>query len=173
MAAGSRQAACRYMSGDVEVTTGGSAPMTFRMSEPSSSYVRELASGLGALITGRRTFEVADGWGDNHAWGPAFVLAHQAPEGWPRPDSTVHFVSEGVESAVAQAKELPATSQWRCTEPTPSSSCGTPASSTRPQASVSPTCATRSSRRSSPEECHHVPTRCTSCEDGETGVTPG
>ena len=40
-----------------------------------------------------------------HAWGPAFVLAHQVPQGWPRPDSTVHFVREGVEGAVAQAKE--------------------------------------------------------------------
>jgi dihydrofolate reductase len=93
-----------YVSGDVEVTTGGSAPMTFRMSQPSADYVREFTSGLGALITGRRTFAVADGWGGNHAWGPAFVLAHQVPEGWPRPDSSVHFVSDGVESAVAQAK---------------------------------------------------------------------
>jgi dihydrofolate reductase len=91
-------------SGDVEITTGGSSPMTFRMSEPSAAYVRDLTSGLGALITGRRTFEVADGWGGNHAWGPAFVLAHEVPDGWPRPDSTVSFVSDGIESAVAQAK---------------------------------------------------------------------
>ena len=91
-------------SGDVEITTGGSAPMTFRMSEPSAEYVHDLTSGLGALITGRRTFEVADGWGGNHAWGPAFVLTHEVPEGWPRPDSTVHFVTDGIESAVAQAK---------------------------------------------------------------------
>ncbi len=93
-----------YVSGDVELTTGGSDPMTFRMSEPSAQHVHDLTSGLGALITGRRTFEVADGWGGNHAWGPAFVLAHEVPDGWPRPDSTVHFVSDGVESAVAQAK---------------------------------------------------------------------
>jgi dihydrofolate reductase len=91
-------------SGDVEVSTGGSAPMTFRMSEPSAEHVHDLTSGLGAVLTGRRTFEVADGWGGNHAWGPAFVLAHQVPEGWPRPDSTVHFVTDGLESAVAQAK---------------------------------------------------------------------
>jgi dihydrofolate reductase len=91
-------------SGDVEVTTGGSAPMTFRMSEPSAEYVHDLTSGLGALITGRRTFEVADGWGGNHAWGPAFVLTHEVPARWPRPDSTVHFVTDGLENAVAQAK---------------------------------------------------------------------
>ena len=91
-------------SGDVEINTGGAAPMTFRMSEASAGHVRGVTSGLGALITGRKTFEVADGWGGNHAWGPAFVLTHAVPDGWPRSDSTVHFVNDGVESAVAQAK---------------------------------------------------------------------
>ena len=94
-----------YMhSGDVEVHTGGSDPMTFRVSEPSARHIREVTSGLGAVLTGRRTFEVADGWGGNHAWGPAFVLTHQIPDGWPRPGSTVHFVTDGLESAVRQAK---------------------------------------------------------------------
>jgi dihydrofolate reductase len=91
-------------SGDVEIHTGGAAPMTFNVSEPSTEHIRGLTSELGAVLTGRRTFEVAQGWGGNHAWGPAFVLAHQIPAGWPRPDSTVHFVTEGVESAVHQAK---------------------------------------------------------------------
>ena len=94
-----------YMnSGDVEVDVGGSDPMTFRVSEPSAEHIRGLFSELGAVLTGRRTFEVAHGWGGNHAWGPAFVLTHQIPAGWPRPDSTVHFVTDGIESAVAQAK---------------------------------------------------------------------
>ncbi len=93
-----------FGSGDVEVPTGGSAPMTFRVSEPSAEHLRALTSGLGAVLTGRRTFEVAHGWGGNHAWGPAFVLTHHVPDGWPRPGSTVHFVTDGVESAVAQAR---------------------------------------------------------------------
>jgi dihydrofolate reductase len=94
-----------YMSsGDVEIHTGGSDPMTFRVSGPSARHIRELTSGLGAVLTGRRTFEVAGGWGGNHAWGPAFVLTHDIPAGWPRPGSTVHFVTDGIESAVAQAR---------------------------------------------------------------------
>ena len=91
-------------SGGVEIHTGGAASMTFRMSQPSADHYRGLTSRLGAVLTGRRTFEVADGWGGNHAWGPAFVLAHEVPDGWPRADSTVHFVTDGLESAVAQAK---------------------------------------------------------------------
>jgi len=94
-----------YMnSGNVEFHTGGSDPMTFRVSEPSAKHLRELWSELGAVLTGRRTFEVANGWGGNHAWGPAFVVTHQIPAGWPRPNSTVHFVTDGLESAVKQAK---------------------------------------------------------------------
>jgi dihydrofolate reductase len=94
-----------YMSsGDVEFHTGGSDPMTFRVSAPSAVHLRGLWSELGAVLTGRRTFEVAGGWGGNHAWGPAFVVTHQIPDGWPRPDSTVHFVTDGIESAVKQAK---------------------------------------------------------------------
>jgi len=92
-----------YTSGDVEIHTGGSDPMTFSVSESSAEHLRALASDLGAMLTGRRTFEVAQGWGGNHAWGPAFVLTHEVPAGWPRPDSTVHFVTDGVESAVRQA----------------------------------------------------------------------
>jgi dihydrofolate reductase len=93
-----------FGSGDVEVRTGGSDPLTFRVSEPSAAYIRGLTSELGAVVTGRRTFEAAQGWGGDHGWGPAFVLAHEVPEGWPRPGSTVHFVTDGVESAVQQAK---------------------------------------------------------------------
>ena len=32
-----------------------------------------------------------------------FVLTHDVPEGWPRPGSTVHFVTDGLKSAMNQA----------------------------------------------------------------------
>jgi dihydrofolate reductase len=94
-----------FNSGDVEFDTGGSDPMTFRVSAPSAEHLRGLWSELGAVLTGRRTFDVANGWNGNHAWGPAFVLTHDIPAGWPRPASTVHFVTDGLESAVTQAKK--------------------------------------------------------------------
>ncbi|MFN8061997.1 MAG: dihydrofolate reductase family protein [Vicinamibacterales bacterium] len=94
-----------YMaSGDTELQTGGRDPMTLRMSAASAQHFRELTASLGAVLTGRRTFETADGWGGQHAWGPAFVLTHHVPPGWPRPGSTVTFVTDGLESAVRQAK---------------------------------------------------------------------
>src|SRR5215217_6999360 len=93
-----------FTSGDVEIQTGGADPMTFKVSGPSAEHLRALTSELGAVLTGRRTFDKAEGWGGNHAWGPAFVLTHHIPAGWPRPDSTVHFVTDGIEGAVKQAK---------------------------------------------------------------------
>src|SRR5262249_7198285 len=94
-----------YMnSGDVEFHTGGSDPMTFRVSGPSAEHLRGLWSGLGAVLTGRRTFYKAEGWGENPAGGRPFVATHHIPAGWPRPNSTVHFVTDGIVSAVKQAK---------------------------------------------------------------------
>lgn len=93
-----------FNSGNVEVQMGGSDPMTFKVSEASAEHLRALTSGLGAMLTGRSTFDAAQGWNGNHAWGPAFVLTHQIPDGWPRPDSTVRFVTDGIESAVKQAQ---------------------------------------------------------------------
>jgi dihydrofolate reductase len=93
-----------FASGEVEFHAGGSDPMTFRVSGPSAEHLRVLWSELGAVLTGRRTFDKAQGWGGNHAWGPAFVLTHQIPPGWPRPGSSVHFVTDGIESAVNQAR---------------------------------------------------------------------
>ena len=79
--------------------------MTFKVSKPSAEHLRGLISELGAMLTGRRTFEVADGWGGQHPWDiPAFVVTHELPDGWPRPGSTVQFVTDGIESAVARAK---------------------------------------------------------------------
>jgi dihydrofolate reductase len=95
-----------YFAGDVEVpTASGSSGMTFRVSAPSADHLRGLVAEVGAMLTGRRTFEVAEGWGGQHPWDiPAFVVTHEMPDGWPRPGSTVQFVTDGIESAVARAK---------------------------------------------------------------------
>src|SRR3954447_5385167 len=95
-----------YFSGDVEVPMPIPRPdFSFRMSPPSAEHVRNVISETGAFLTGRRTFEVADGWDGLHAWDvPAFVVTHEVPDGWPRSGSTVQFVTDGIESAVARAK---------------------------------------------------------------------
>jgi dihydrofolate reductase len=57
------------------------------------------------MLTGRRTFERANGWGGQHPCDvPAFVVTHNVPDGLPRSGSTVQFVTDGIESAAARAK---------------------------------------------------------------------
>ncbi len=95
-----------YFSGDVDIPMPSpGSDMTFHVSAPSARHIRGLMAEVGAMLTGRRTFEVAGGWGGQHPWQvPAFVVTHAVPEGWPRPGSTVHFVTDGIQGAVEQAK---------------------------------------------------------------------
>ena len=95
-----------FSSGDVEVPTASTTSgMTFHVSAPSADHLRGLMAETGAFLIGRRTFEVADGYGGQHPWGvPVFVVTHDVPDGWPRRGSTVQFVTDGIESAVARAK---------------------------------------------------------------------
>ena len=95
-----------YFSGDVEITTASATTgMTYRVSEASGAHVRRLQGEVGAMLTGRRTFEVAEGWGGRHPWDvPTFVVTRAVPAGWPRPGSTVEFVTDGLERAVERSK---------------------------------------------------------------------
>lgn len=56
---------------------------------------------LGATVTGRRTYELSNGWGGKPLFGrPVFVVSHRAPD---EVADGYTFVTEGVESAVEQA----------------------------------------------------------------------
>jgi dihydrofolate reductase len=64
-------------------------------------------AGLGVIVYGRRTFEVANGWNGTHPTGaPVLVVTHEVPEGWPRENSTVSFDTGGIESAMRRAAEI-------------------------------------------------------------------
>ena len=92
-------------SGDTEYAMPGTE-MVVRVSQQSADMLREAHSKMGALVTGRRTFDITNGWGGNPPLGaPTFVVTHSVPEEWVYDGSPFTFVTEGVESAVEQAKE--------------------------------------------------------------------
>jgi dihydrofolate reductase len=71
--------------------------------EASRKVVDEWYEG-GAIISGRRTFDIADGWGGRHPMGvPFFVLTHDAPDADPGEGT---FVTDGIESALEQAQAV-------------------------------------------------------------------
>ncbi|HEV8245628.1 MAG TPA: dihydrofolate reductase family protein [Polyangiaceae bacterium] len=64
----------------------------------------------GAFIFGRRTYDITNGWGGAHPVNglPIFVLTHTPPtaESVPKGPSNLTFVSDGIESAIRQARAV-------------------------------------------------------------------
>jgi dihydrofolate reductase len=98
-----------YRNGEVEVPTAFPNRWTFRASPASARYLLQTRQKMGALVAGRRLFDVGR-WGENgQPWGvPVFVVTHSAPDGWPRADAPVPvtFVTDGVDSAVQEARTV-------------------------------------------------------------------
>jgi dihydrofolate reductase len=95
-----------YGSGDVEVTTAD-PNMTLRMKPEHAEHWRTVSEMSGALVVGRKLFDYTNGWGGKHPLGvPVVVLTHSVPDGWERDGEWFTFVSEGIEAAIAKAREL-------------------------------------------------------------------
>jgi dihydrofolate reductase len=79
-----------------------------RLAPPDASkvVVDEWVSDYGAIVSGRRTFDIAGGWADGHPIDvPIFVVTHQAPkEG--RWSPRVTFVTAGVLAALDLAQQV-------------------------------------------------------------------
>lgn len=58
----------------------------------------------GAVVAGRRTVEQVDHWGGNHHGVPIFVPSHRPPDPTVAKYPLVTYVTDGIESAMAQAK---------------------------------------------------------------------
>ena len=95
-----------FGNGDVVVPTT-QPEMTLRLTAASAKHWAGVVEGTGALVVGRKLFDFTQGWRGNHPMGkPVVVVTHSVPEGWPRPDAPFTFVTDGIASAVDQAKAL-------------------------------------------------------------------
>jgi len=78
----------------------------FRPPARSRAVVEEMFRS-GAIITGRRTFDIAGGWGGHHPLGaPFFLLTHTPPDRHVGPGTDGTVVTDGIESALAQARAV-------------------------------------------------------------------
>ena len=65
-----------YEAGDVTVPNANE-DITFEVDEASAEALRDLTENSGALVAGRRLFDIADGWDDKHPVGaPVVVVTH-------------------------------------------------------------------------------------------------
>jgi dihydrofolate reductase len=95
-----------YQAGDVPVGHANEELGEFKVDDASADVLADLLNAPGALVAGRRLFDIAGGWNDSHPTGAkVVVVTHEPPADanvrWPK----TTFVS-GVEEAVARAKEL-------------------------------------------------------------------
>jgi dihydrofolate reductase len=70
--------------------------------------VEKMFADSGAYIFGRRTYEFVEGWGGRHPvnGAPTFVLTHTPPADYPRGPSNLTFVTDGIASAISQARAV-------------------------------------------------------------------
>ncbi|MFI6434940.1 dihydrofolate reductase family protein [Streptomyces sp. NPDC050759] len=94
-----------HHNGDIEVPSADPR-WSFRLSEASADHLRQQMRVFGALVVGRRLFDLTHGWGGSHPFGvPVFVVTHRPPTDWAHPEAPFTFVTDGLDSAVRQAKD--------------------------------------------------------------------
>lgn len=93
-----------YGNGDVEIT-GADPDRVFHVTPATADYLRAAWTNIGAAVIGRHLFDLTNGWNGRPAIGDAvFVVTHQAPADWPFLNAPFTFVTDGLASAVGQAK---------------------------------------------------------------------
>lgn len=92
---------------NVQITIGDEA-LDLKLTEKSVEEREGMAHSIGAIVSGRRMFDVAGAWGGKHPLDvPIVVLTHNPPQEWlNKPNSPFTFVTDGVESAIAKAKKI-------------------------------------------------------------------
>lgn len=93
-----------YFSGDVEFPIQD-RNMVLKVSPESAELIRQAFASYGAGVWGRKTFDNAKAWNGHPPGRPAFIVTHHPPQEWIYPDSPFTFVTDGVESAIRQAKQ--------------------------------------------------------------------
>ena len=95
-------------SGDTDLrVTIGEEDMDLKMSSEHADEYQEMTRGTGAIVSGRRMFDVAKAWGGKHPMDvPVVVVTHNVPQEWDKEGSPFTFVTDGVESAIEKAREI-------------------------------------------------------------------
>ncbi len=78
----------------------------FKPAGRNREVVDEMMETTGAMIVGRRLYDLTGGWKGSHPINglPIFLLTHHAPDQVPSGKSPITVVTDGVQSAVQQAK---------------------------------------------------------------------
>lgn len=95
-------------SGDTAYTiTIGEDEQKLKIAAESARRLDDAINTTGALVAGRRLYELTHGWGGHHPIGaPVVVVTHRPPPEWVEEAWPVTFVTGGLESALEQAQAI-------------------------------------------------------------------
>ncbi len=93
-----------YFSGDTEFPVQGGR-FVLKVSPESPKLLEEASRTTGAMVAGRRMFDIAGAWAGNPPFAPCFIVTHMVPQEWVKEGSPFTFVTDSVESAIHQAKK--------------------------------------------------------------------
>lgn len=93
-----------YFSGDTEISVSEGTPV-LKVLQQSAEILKEALAAYGVGVWGRKTFDIARAWGGHPPGSPAFIVTHTVPQEWVYDGSPFIFVTDGVESAIQQAKK--------------------------------------------------------------------
>jgi dihydrofolate reductase len=95
-------------SGDTEYTlTIGKQEQKLKIASESIERFEDAINTTGALVCGRRLYELTHGWDGHHPIGaPVVVVTHRPRPDWAREEWPVVFVTDGLESAIEQAQAI-------------------------------------------------------------------
>jgi len=95
-----------YANGDVTWSFLGTDD-TARSTQASADFMRSHYRDVAAAVIGRRLFDLTNGWNGKPAAGErVFVVTHQPPTDWEHADTAPFNFVDGVEKAIAAAKEF-------------------------------------------------------------------
>jgi len=79
----------------------------FRLSSTNREVFDSSIPNTGAMIVGRRTFDIVNGWEGSHPIQgvPIIVVTHEVPESYIKGNTRFIFATDGIENAVKQAKD--------------------------------------------------------------------
>jgi dihydrofolate reductase len=92
-----------YFSGETDIPIQDGR-MTLKVSPRSAELLQDAIKATGAMVAGRRMFDVAHAWAGHPPFTPCFIVTHNPPQEWIKEGSPFTFVTDGVERAIEQAK---------------------------------------------------------------------
>lgn len=92
-----------YGNGEIEMPSA-SPDISFKLTPENHEFWTTLLDRTGALVVGRRLYDITNGWGGRHPIGvPVVVLTHRPLD---PPNDSFTVVHGGIEEAVSTARDL-------------------------------------------------------------------